>query len=225
MEALNIDIDACWSRIGVWGREEPRCERLQQVTHCQNCPVYSDAGRRLLDRAPPQGYVEEWTGALATQKEELADDLASVIVFRVGTEWFALPTSLLREITEIRAIHSIPHRTNPVLRGITNIRGELHLCVSLGYLFGLEKADRQQVSGRKIHERIVVMEKDGERYVFPVSEVLAVHRYRPDDLSPAPSTVSNASGTFITGLLDMEDRRVGCLDAELLFHALRKKVS
>jgi len=225
MEALNIDIDACWSRIGVWGREQPRCERLEQMVHCQNCPVYSDAGRRLLDRTPPTDYLDEWTDALGSEKDEVATDLTSVIVFRIGAEWFALPTSLLREITEMRAIHSVPHRTSPVLRGITNIRGELHLCVSLGYLFGLEKSAREQTPGRKIHERIVVIEHNGERYVFPVSEVLAVHRYHDDELQPPPSTVANASGTFITGLLDRDDRRIGCLDAELLFHALRKKIS
>ena len=36
---------SCWNEIGVWSEQTPSCERLTETTHCQNCDVYSRAGR------------------------------------------------------------------------------------------------------------------------------------------------------------------------------------
>jgi chemotaxis-related protein WspD len=218
-------IDDCWNRIGVWSKEGQSCERLEDAVHCQNCTMYSDAGRRLLDRPAPHHYLQEWTKNLGAEKEDLAQAKVAAIVFRVGNEWFALQTLLLKEVTELRSIHSIPHSASRVLKGIVNIRGELLLCVSLGYLFGLEKAETSR--GKKhstIHERLIVAECDGDAYALPVSEVLGIRHYDPEQLQKVPSTIANAEGTFLTGIFEESGKCVGCLDAELLFHALKRRL-
>src|SRR5262249_33650916 len=57
--------ETCWNTIGVWGDRTPRCERLPEVIHCQNCEVYCKAGRGLLERLPSQEYLREWQQELA----------------------------------------------------------------------------------------------------------------------------------------------------------------
>lgn len=225
MEALEIEITDCWNRIGVWGHEQARCPKLQEVIHCQNCRIYSDAGRNLLDRPVADEYIDEWTETLGREKQRDLETSASVLAFRLGNEWFGLPTATVCEITEMRTIHSIPHSTSPALKGMINIRGELQLCVSLGNLFGLEKSDMEPDVQRKVHERIIVAELDSARYVFPVSEVSNIFHYHADHLQETPATVGKKASTFITGILRTQDRNVGCLDADLLFHALKRKVS
>lgn len=219
-----IQWDDCWNRIGVWASAGKTCTRLAEVVHCQNCDVYADAGKKLLDRTAPDEYRHEWSENLRQHKDEDQRALRSAFVFRLGAEWFALPTEVLSEVTEIRGIHRIPHNRSQVLRGLVNIRGELHLCVSLGFLFGLEKGDAAASQGRHIHERIVVIERDRERYVFPVSEVSAIHRFRDDQVAEAPATIAEKTGSFLSGILHIDSHHAGLLDPLLLFQALARRL-
>jgi len=224
MDSATLPMDDCWNRIGVWSHATERCPRLAEAIHCHNCQVYSQAGQHLLERAPPEGYLTEWSRNLRRDKEAVDAARHSVFVFRLGEEWFGLPTQVLEEVTEIRGIHSLPHNRSNVLRGLVNVRGELHLCVALGFLFQVQPCGDKAQAERAVHERIVVVQHNGERLVFPVSEIRSIHRYCDAELRPAPATVAGASGTFITGVLELDGRQVGCLDAELLFHALRAQL-
>ena len=124
----------CWNRIGVRG--DRSCPELASVIHCRNCPVFADAGRQFLDAPCPEGYLDEWTARLAAPLEEVDADCLSVLTFRLGEEWLALPVLVLVEVTPPRTVHRVPHRGG-LLQGLVNIRGELHLCVRLGQLLGL----------------------------------------------------------------------------------------
>ena len=118
----------CWNHIGVWG--DRSCPELLKVVHCHNCPVFAGAGRRFLDAPSPDGYAQEWAERLAPPIEEAATDLQSVLIFRLGEEWLALPAQVLLEVAGPRPIHRIPHRAG-LLAGLVNIRGELYLCARL----------------------------------------------------------------------------------------------
>lgn len=126
----------CWNKIGVKG--DRSCPELLKYVHCRNCPVFTAAGQRLFERKPPAGHLAEWTKRLAEPETAIERGTISVLVFRVGDEWLAADIGLLVEIAELRPIHTIPHRSNSVLAGLVNIRGELPLCVSLGGLLGIE---------------------------------------------------------------------------------------
>ena len=43
------------------------------------------------------------------------------MIFRIAQEWFALPTVVVAEVGERRAIHSIPHRRSGIVSGVTNV--------------------------------------------------------------------------------------------------------
>src|SRR6187455_1714785 len=121
-------ITDCWNKIGVRG--DSSCTELEQAIHCRNCRVYSNAAANLLDGEPPADYIAHWTEQ-ARQPKGLAERATvSVLIFRIGTEWLAVQTTALTEIASLRPIHSIPHRRNGVVLGLTNIRGELLVCVS-----------------------------------------------------------------------------------------------
>src|SRR5262245_51359882 len=125
----------CWRQIGVAG--DATCPELRQVLHCRNCPVYTAAGRRLLERAMPETYRQEWTDALAQEKDVSTGSTTSVLIFRLGMEWLALPTEVCQEVSDRRVIRRLPHRSGAILLGLVNIHGELRLCVSLSGLLGL----------------------------------------------------------------------------------------
>ena len=67
---MEESITYCWNDIGVSG--DSSCAELKTVIHCRNCSVYRGAGRTLLQRNSPEGYVEEWTDILAQDWQEAA---------------------------------------------------------------------------------------------------------------------------------------------------------
>ncbi|MBI3775622.1 MAG: chemotaxis protein CheW, partial [Gammaproteobacteria bacterium] len=130
----------CWNSIGVWGRERPRCPLLAEVIHCRNCDKYIAAGQRALLRPMPPEYQQEWTRLLARKKDADTGHHLTVIIFRVGDEWFSLPVNYLQQVETRRAIHSIPHRNSSIVKGVVNVAGEVKMCFSLGALLGIEQA-------------------------------------------------------------------------------------
>ncbi|MGA7813893.1 chemotaxis protein CheW, partial [Caballeronia sp.] len=128
-------LDACWNRIGTSG--DGSCPRLAEHTRCLNCPVFEQAAAALLDRP-----LDEADGADSASDATVAEPVTthSALVFRIADEWLALPTTALRQVDDIRPIHSLPHRRNRVVLGLVNIRGELTVAASLGELLHLDRA-------------------------------------------------------------------------------------
>src|SRR5262245_55358447 len=125
-------IHDCWNSIGVEGNGT--CRELVKFIHCRNCPVYSAAGRQLLDRPLPVEYQHEQAEHYAQQKKFFQPARLSVVLFRIAGEWLALPTQAFQEVAERRAMHTLPHRRRGLALGLVNIRGELLICASLARL-------------------------------------------------------------------------------------------
>jgi chemotaxis-related protein WspD len=224
---LSMEIVDCWNRNGVWGRERPRCSKLELVIHCYNCEVYRAAGRAMHARPIPEGYRKEWTGIVASRKQAQARTGLAAVVFRIGREWLALPAGLVEEIVERRVVHSLPQRSSPILLGLVNIRGKLQLCVSIAALLGIE-ADggaQQEKEHRIIYPRMLVMHDEQRRFVFAVDEVLGTHRYAVNDLESLPSTLTGALTKYSTGALKLGDRNIGFIDPELLLYAFSRSLT
>lgn len=208
---------ACWTRIGVYG--DKSCPDLTRFVHCRNCPTYSTAGLRLLENPLPAEYQEERTAQFAVPKPYREPSRGSAVVFRVGGEWLALPTWLFQEVAEHRPIHSLPHRRKGAVLGLTNIRGELLLCVSLGHLLGFQSGAVGELQ-RNGYRRLLVISWQQTRAVFPVGEVFGPQRLDPEALKAPPATLSKSRPTFTRNVFYWEDRAVGLLDPQRVLAAL-----
>jgi chemotaxis-related protein WspD len=215
-------VSDCWNRIGVHGNSS--CAELIHHIHCRNCPVYSRAAVELLDAELPSGYRARGALEIGRAKTPAAFDTHSVVVFRLGSEWLALATVVLKEIVSLRPIHSIPHRRDGTLLGLANIRGELLACFSLSKILELEATEfnppKTRVSGR-----LLVIERDGGRAVCPVDEVCGIARFHPRDLTTVPATIAKAASTYTRSLLSWADKSVGLLDDELLLHTVNRNMA
>ena len=215
-------IDACWNRIGVWSRDVASCPELKQFIHCRNCSRYSAAGRQMLERPAPEDYRLEWTERFTRAKHSEEARAGSVLLFRLGDEWLAMDSHCIKEICEMKSIHSLPHRSDPLLKGLVNIRGELRICISIGNILQLEKSTGSHAIDHEIYERMVLVEKDTQSFVFPVSEVHGIHHYASNELHATPATIAKSSNSFSTGILPWNGHHVGILDHEFLFYALAR---
>src|SRR3977135_1594882 len=95
-------IDDCWNRIGVRG--DGSCPELRQYVHCRNCPVYSAGAAALLDADAPLSYFAARTAHFAAPAPADDGETRSVVIFRVASEWLALPTSVVIEISNLLPI-------------------------------------------------------------------------------------------------------------------------
>ena len=249
-ESLPIAKSDCWNRIGTGG--DRSCPELEEYIHCRNCPVFASAARIFFNRPAPQHYLDEWTQWLAASSETVnleagagtafSDrDLISVLIFRLGREWMALPTQTIAEVTLPRPVHRIPHRSNAILIGLVNLRGQLQLCISLHGLLGLESP--QAASGQYLTHAsnpeaektaptelntssgsrlIVVRNRElSESWIFAAEEVLGVHRLPRSQMRNVSSALANPEVSFSQATIAWEERTVSFLDEQRVFAALR----
>lgn len=181
---------------------------------------------RLLDREAPEGYVRIWTEHVAAEKKPIEPGTKSIVIFRIGTDWLALPTQIFQEVAEDRSLHKVPGAGREVLNGMVNVHGTLLLCVSLEKILGIEPmANEGHRTGLTVYKRFMVYNREGDRLSFPVQEIRGLDRYHPRELREIPSTLSKAAAKFTLGILSRAGKSVGCLDDQLLFYALNKGIS
>ena len=215
------ETEACWNSIGVQGNRS--CPKLESFIHCRNCPVYSRAGLRLLDRPLLPEYRRAWTEHFAQKRVAAAPARTSALLFRISTEWLALPTPSFQEVAERRLVHSLPHRRQGIVLGLVNVRGELLICVSLARLLGLDTSPIHQVQ-RQSYDRLLVTHWDGRQFVFPAEEVRGIHRFQAPELTEPPATLAKSRLAYTKAILHWQGRTVGLLDADLLFSSLNRSL-
>jgi chemotaxis-related protein WspD len=218
----HLPIADCWNQIGVQG--DGSCSQLTEHVHCKNCPTYSEAAHLLLERELPVDYGEHWARHFAEPTLDRELDPQSVVIFRIGAEWLALPTSAIEEVASVRVVHPLPHRQSGVVLGVANVRGELVVCVALEGVLGAElRAAAPRENAPRALERLLVLCQGSSRFAAPVDEVHGTVRFSKDQLVPTPSTLSTSA--FTTHVLPWAGRSVGCLEQELLFRALERSLA
>lgn len=209
----------CWETEGVTG--DRSCSKLAQVAHCRNCAAYVAAGREFLNRPPPENYRDELTATLARQPVTAPRDELQVMIFRLGEEWLALPTKLLKRVTEPRPSHHIPHRGG-LLLGLVNVDGELHLLIQLEHLLGI--ARHPSVHTPSTHARLLMIELRGATWAFSVDEVWQLAQVSAAALSPPPATLAATPNRHTRGTFTLQKREVALLDEALLIRDLEARL-
>jgi chemotaxis-related protein WspD len=212
-------MERCWKQIGVYG--DASCSLLPKYTHCRHCEQYAKVAKSLFDRIVPGDDLLETTAQLAGGKETLQVAKVSLLIFRVLTEWLALPTQFLEGVLDPRPVHVVPFRSNGVFTGLVNVNGELLPCFSVADLLQLSAepaGKRPQDSCRR--QRMVVFGKDRKRYVFPVDEILGVRKLPLDGMTRPPSTLDRSHETFTRGVVQLDSKAIGWLDEQKLHSGL-----
>jgi len=202
-------------------------------------PIYMDGQRpvqwlderRLVaepfsnfDRLLPVEYRGEGRPTLERQTKPKNPDRISTVLFRIESEWLALPTRAFQEVAEQRRIHSLPHRRGGLVLGLANIRGELLPALSLGRLLGLFSAG-SAAAPRPPCPRLLVAGWEPDRFVFPVDEVHGLHRLQPDDIKEPPATLAKSSPGYTQGVFLWNGGSAGLLDFDRICSTFNRNLS
>lgn len=217
--SANDGVDACWSRIGVRG--DKSCPQLRQHIHCRNCPTYGAVGAAILDARSADTDCTAFSGASASPAAPRAEQVLSVMTFRLGAESFGLPVRSCREVIEARAIHSLPRRRHEAVLGLANVRGALLICVSLHILLhSSQSSGSSDSTDKNSRPRLLVMESGTGPLAVPVDEVWGVVRYELRDLRPVPAVLAKSQQVHTQRVLVAGQRTIGLLDVDLLWRTL-----
>jgi len=206
--------EGCWRLIGVSG--DRSCPELLRVVHCRNCEVLTRAAEALLERPAPPDYARFFTGLVAAAPAARPQE-TSVVVFRIGGEWLALPTYAFVEFADVRPIRRIAHRTHTLVSGLVNVRGQLLLAVALDRLLEIPAGAEGTTRARP---RLAVIAVRGDTWAFPVAEVSGVERFATASLEAPPATLAPSLSAVTRGVFPAGERRITFLHAENLGNAL-----
>lgn len=182
----------------------------------------------LLNRAAPVDYVREWEETLGREKGDTkAAPQGAIVIFRLASEYLALSSLVVGQITTMRTVHRVPHVKSPYIRGVVNISGRLRLFFSLESLL-----DMGDVRGAKVEEGVrerlvvplILIEHEGEVWTFAAQEVLGVFHADLTQLKNVPVTVAKSTANYVKGVFPWRDQQVGLLDEALLCFSLRRSL-
>ena len=129
-----------------------------------------------------------------------------VVVFTLGQEEYAMPIEVVREITRLAEVRTIPKAPSYV-RGLVNIRGMAIPIVDLHDRFGIEQANgtTEAITSKDANSMdntfALITEVHGNQIGFAVDQVREVRIL--EDIAPPPPLVT---APFIGGVVNLTDR-------------------
>lgn len=153
----------------------------------------------------------------------------SVMIFRLGEDWLALPTIYFKEVALRRPLHRIPHRSGKIFLGIVNLNGELQLCVNLHQLLGMESIKSSYANQKAYQQdRMIAIVRERDLWVTSVDEIDGIYNWDFSEVSLIKDIseydLKPELKNYLIGIMKMDNKSVGLLDGELLFSSLKRSL-
>ena len=127
---------------------------------------------------------------------------AQVVIFTLGQEEYAMPIEVVREITRLGEVRTIPQA--PVyVRGLINLRGKAIPLIDLHVRFGIDRQQATTSENTALAENAfaLITEVHGNYVAFAVDHVQEVRIL--NNIVPPPPLVT---ASFIGGIVNLPDR-------------------
>lgn len=128
--------------------------------------------------------------------------IGQVVIFALGKEEYAIPIDVVREITRLGEIRSIP-QAPPYVQGLINLRAEAIPLIDLHVRFGISAVGHRELkdASSETESFALITEVNQKLVGFAVDRVLEVRTL--DDVAPPPPLIT---APFIGGLVNLPDR-------------------
>lgn len=128
--------------------------------------------------------------------------VGQVVVFALGNEEYGMPIEVVREITRLGEIRSIP-QTPHYVQGLINLRGKAIPLIDLHVRFGISAVGHKnsENASSETNSFALITEVNQKLVGFAVDRVLEVRTL--EDVAPPPTLIT---APFIGGLVNLPDR-------------------
>jgi purine-binding chemotaxis protein CheW len=133
-----------------------------------------------------------------------------IIVFKLGNEEYALSIDQIKEVVITPNIARIP-LTQPYIKGVANIRGNVLAIIDLGERFGIT-SEEEINSGT--HRYTLVVSSDVLKMGILVKEVPNTLRVTDDDIDVSPNIIQDTAidNNYIKGIVKSGSRMIMLID-------------
>jgi purine-binding chemotaxis protein CheW len=128
-----------------------------------------------------------------------------LVVFKVGTEEFAVDIMLTMEVVLMREITPVPE-TEAYVEGVMNLRG------SLVPVLDLRKRLRAFRATNHLDHRIIITSLDGRTAGLIVDGASEVIRISDDMIEEVPHLILEMGAGYIEGVVNINDRFITLID-------------
>jgi len=128
-----------------------------------------------------------------------------LVVFKVGTEEFAVDIMLTKEVVLMREITPVPE-TDIYVEGVMNLRG------NLVPVLDFRKRLRAFGANTNGDHRIIIANLDGRIVGLIVDGASEVIRVRDDMIEPPPHLISEIGAAYVEGVVNVNDRFITLID-------------
>jgi purine-binding chemotaxis protein CheW len=128
-----------------------------------------------------------------------------LVVFKVGTEEFAVDIMLTKEVVLMREITPVPE-TEAYVEGVMNLRG------SLVPVLDFRKRLRAFKTTPNADHRIIIANLDGRTAGLIVDGASEVIRVSDDMIEPVPHLISEIGAGYVEGVVNVNDRFITLID-------------
>lgn len=199
---------------------------LRSLEQNKDVPPNNTQDSNLLSRPHPKGYTEEWVESLKHSTLEESIPKQSLLVFRIKSEWLALPSHCIKEVTKTTFIHRLPHTNSTVLLGITNVQGELLVTTSMQNLLGIPDPTQPTPKNYTFnrYSRFIVFGNKKDSFVFPADELFGLTHVKFDAIEPVPISIVKSLKNYFSGIFILPESNisVGLLDDKLIIDSLNE---
>jgi len=128
-----------------------------------------------------------------------------LVVFKVGTEEFAVDIMLTNEVVLMRDITPVPE-TEGYVEGVMNLRG------SLVPVLDFRRRLRARGTTPPDEHRIIITRLDGRIVGLIVDGASEVIRVSDDMVEPVPDLISEIGAGYVEGVIRLNDRFITLID-------------
>ena len=156
----------------------------------------------------PAGVMTAQVLGTAAQSEGARS--MQLVSFKLGEETYGIEITKIREIILVGEITQIPE-TPAYVKGLINLRSTVIPVIDLRVRFLLANSELTPES------RIMVLHVGSRTIGIVVDSVNEVLRVTPQEISPAPPTVTSSGNEYMTGLVRLKEDLLILLDVDRLF--------
>jgi len=130
-----------------------------------------------------------------------------LVVFKIGSEEFAIDILLTKEVVVIREVTSVPE-TEDYVEGVMNLRGNLVPVIDL------RKRLRARGTNAEEEQRIIVVQLDRRVVGLIVDGASEVIRVSDTEIEPAPDIITELGIGYVLGVINFSGRFVTLIDLD-----------
>ncbi|WP_413699452.1 chemotaxis protein CheW [Psychromonas sp. KJ10-10] len=194
---------------------------IKKHTHCINCDVFHETGKKLLSRPAPLLDPKDIIQISDNKSKNINN--TSYTFFRIALEWFALPTNNIISVINPSPVCKIPHMSNTIIEGIGYYQSHSMLIINLDKYILSTKPDSQTTINKKEYLRFLLVQSRLGKLAIRVNELWGTERCSQENVRIANIPGDQANSSVVSHRITYQNGQASLIDSDALNQLIEKQ--